>query len=59
MSYVLHEDINNSLKILILEEWKSQEAIDFHNQTEHFLILKTELGKKADSLTIDIIRASY
>ncbi|WP_452233085.1 putative quinol monooxygenase [Lacinutrix sp. MEBiC02595] len=59
ISYVLHEDINNSLKILILEEWKSQEAIDFHNQTEHFLILKTELGKKADSLTIDIIRASY
>ncbi|GGG46808.1 putative quinol monooxygenase [Bizionia arctica] len=59
ISYILHEDINNSLKILILEEWKSQEAIDFHNQTEHFLILKNELGKKADSLAIDIIRESY
>ena len=59
ISYVLHEDINNSAKIIILEEWKSQEAIDFHNQTEHFLILKTDLEKKADSLTIDIIRAFY
>ncbi|NRR92569.1 antibiotic biosynthesis monooxygenase [Winogradskyella undariae] len=59
ISYILHEDINNSAKVIILEEWKSQEAIDFHNQTDHFLILKNELGKKADSLSIDIIRASY
>ncbi|WP_215731642.1 putative quinol monooxygenase [Bizionia saleffrena] len=46
ISYILHQDINNSSKIIILEEWKSQEAIDFHNQTEHFVILKTELGKR-------------
>lgn len=59
ISYVLHEDINNSSKVIILEEWKSQEAIDFHNQTEHFLILKSDLGTKADNLTIDIIRESY
>lgn len=59
ISYILHEDINNSSKVIILEEWKSQEAIDFHNQTDHFLLLKTELGKKADSLMIDIIRESY
>ncbi|WP_166385689.1 MULTISPECIES: putative quinol monooxygenase [unclassified Polaribacter] len=59
ISYVLHEDINNSLKVIILEEWKSQEAIDFHNQTAHFLVLKNDLGKKADSLTIDIIKECY
>ena len=59
ISYVLHEDINNSSKVIILEEWKSQDAIDFHNQTAHFLILKSELGKKADSLAIDIIRETY
>ncbi|WP_369412525.1 putative quinol monooxygenase [Mesonia aestuariivivens] len=40
MSYVLHQDVNNPLKIIILEEWKSQKAIDFHNQTEHFQLLK-------------------
>lgn len=59
ISYVLHEDINNNAKVIILEEWKSQEAIDFHNQTEHFLLLKKELGKNAENLTIDIIRETY
>lgn len=34
--YNLHQDINDSTKFIMLEEWKSQAAIDFHNNTEHY-----------------------
>ncbi|MFT3739574.1 MAG: putative quinol monooxygenase [Breznakibacter sp.] len=59
ISYVLHRDTDNDLKFIILEEWKSQETIDFHNKTAHFLTLKKELDEKADLLTIDVIQEVY
>lgn len=34
--YNLHQDISDSTKFIMLEEWKSQAAIDFHNNTEHY-----------------------
>ena len=59
ISYVLHQDISNNLKFTILEVWKSQAAIDFHNQTAHFLTLKKDLDGKIDSLVADVIREIY
>jgi len=50
ISYNLHQDINDSTRFVMLEEWKSQEAIDFHNTTEHY--------KKFKELSKDIIEKS-
>ncbi len=36
ISYILHEDINNPNILTFIEEWKDQDAIDFHNATPHF-----------------------
>ena len=53
ISYNLHQDINDSTRFVMLEEWKSQAAIDFHNNTEHFktfiegskdMIVKSEIS---------------
>ncbi len=34
--YELHKALNEENTYLMIEEWKDQAAIDFHNQTEHF-----------------------
>lgn len=59
ISYTLHKDVSNTLKFIILEEWKSQAAIDFHNQTSHFLTLKKDLDGKIESLVADVIQEIY
>lgn len=59
ISYALHKDVSNNLKFIILEEWKSQAAIDFHNQTAHFLTLKKDLDGKIESLVADVIQEIY
>ena len=59
ISYVLHQDIHNPLIFIILEEWKSQEAINFHQQTPHYLALKKDLQGKIESLTSNIICEIY
>jgi len=34
--YYVYEDVDNPLKFVFIETWKSQEAIDFHIETAHF-----------------------
>jgi len=34
--YDVFEDVNNPLKFVFIETWKSQAAIDTHNKTTHF-----------------------
>ena len=34
--YDVFEDVNNPLKFVFIETWKSQAAIDAHNKTTHF-----------------------
>ena len=36
ISYSLFEDIKNENILAFIEEWKDMDAIDFHNNTEHF-----------------------
>jgi quinol monooxygenase YgiN len=35
--YDVFEDINNPLKFVFIETWRSQAAIDFHVNTPHFI----------------------
>ena len=59
VSYELHEDTTNPLKYIILEVWKSDKAIDLHNESAHFNEFKNAIDGKVDSLSIDIIRKVY
>ncbi|NDW17587.1 antibiotic biosynthesis monooxygenase [Dysgonomonas sp. 216] len=59
ISYDLHQDANNPLKYVILEVWKSQDAIDSHNVSDHFETFKNAIDGKIESLTIDVIKKVY
>jgi quinol monooxygenase YgiN len=36
ISYNLLENLQKPNRFMMIEEWKDQQAVDFHNQTEHF-----------------------
>ena len=59
ISYVLNEDVKNKSRFIILEEWKSQEAFEFHGQTSHYIAFKEAVQGKAESLDIDVVREIY
>jgi quinol monooxygenase YgiN len=59
ISYDLHQDCENPLKYTILETWKSQEAINFHNESAHFKAFVKAIEGKVDGLTVDIIKQVY
>lgn len=59
ISYDLHQDTENPLKYTIIEVWKSQEAIDSHNATDHFLAFVKAIEGKVDGLDIDVIQQIY
>ncbi|WP_326984411.1 putative quinol monooxygenase [Chryseobacterium sp. MYb264] len=53
--YDLTEEVQNPNVLVILEEWKSQEAIDFHNSTPHFKELISSISGKAE-VSIDVLK---
>lgn len=53
ISYNVFEDVNNPLQWTFIETWKSQNAIDSHNNSEHFkAFAKTVEGKSSLSVFI-------
>ena len=58
IAYEAHQDINNPLVYIIIEAWKSQEAINFHNETTHFKAFVAAIGDKA-SLSVNIMKKKY
>ncbi len=46
--YDLYDHTDNPLKFTLLEGWKSQQAIDFHNNTDHFKTFVNAIDGKAD-----------
>lgn len=59
VSYDLHQDTKDPLKYTILEVWKSQDAIDEHNESAHFKAFVAAVEGKVDSLTVDVIKKVY
>lgn len=45
IAYSLHEDMNDGNILTFIEQWKDQEAIDLHNQSEHFTSIVPKLGE--------------
>lgn len=54
--YNLHQDTKDSTRFVMLEEWKSQDAIDFHNNTEHFKAFKEAAKDKIESSEVTVIK---
>lgn len=59
ISYDLFQDINDPLKYIILETWKSRDAINEHNQTEHYQTFKKDIADKIESIMVNTIKSVY
>ncbi|MDR0825025.1 MAG: antibiotic biosynthesis monooxygenase [Prevotella sp.] len=57
--YNLHQDTKDSTKFIMLEEWKSQAAIDFHNNTEHYKTFKEASKDKIEKSEVSIVKIVY
>ena len=55
ISYELHQDIANPLNYIFIEVWKSQEAIDAHNQSAHFHEFVSAVDGKV-SLAVNVMK---
>jgi quinol monooxygenase YgiN len=43
IKYELHKNFNEDNKFAMMEEWKDQTAIDFHNSSKHFTTILPQL----------------
>lgn len=59
ISYNLYQDIADPTKFVMVEEWKSQAAIDFHNTTEHYKTFKAASADKIEGMEVSIIKLVY
>ncbi|MGH4117678.1 putative quinol monooxygenase [Clostridium sp.] len=49
MSYNLYEDSNNFNILTFIEEWESEEAINLHNNSEHFTSIVPKFAELKES----------
>ncbi|MGI4860463.1 MAG: putative quinol monooxygenase [Janthinobacterium lividum] len=42
--YTAHQDLADADRIVVIERWASQQALDAHKQTPHYLALGGEIG---------------
>ncbi|NDV68264.1 putative quinol monooxygenase [Dysgonomonas sp. 25] len=59
ISYDLHQDMKNPLRYIFIEVWKSQEAINSHNQSAHFQQFVKAIEGKIEGLDIDFVKQVY
>ncbi|MCC8096852.1 MAG: antibiotic biosynthesis monooxygenase [Tannerellaceae bacterium] len=52
ISYNLFEDLDNKNVLSFIEQWKDLAAIDFHNNTPHFLASVAGIENLVESLEI-------
>lgn len=56
ISYELHQDLANDNTYVFFEKWQSQQAVDTHNQSEHFKTLLSKIDNKLDLLDIKLLK---
>lgn len=59
VSYDLHQDVQNPLKYIILEVWKSQSDISKHNEMVHFKAFLSAIEGKVESVDINVVKKIY
>lgn len=57
--YNLHQDVANPTKFVMLEEWKSQDAIDFHNSTDHYKTFREGSKDLIEKSEVSILKLVY
>lgn len=45
ISYELFKDLNDSNRIMLIEEWEGHEHLEKHTQTDHFSIAMNQLSE--------------
>ncbi|MGJ7922186.1 putative quinol monooxygenase [Neobacillus sp. LXY-4] len=56
IAYSLYEDINDPTTFTMIEEWEDENAIEEHNNSEHFLKIVPELRKLREAGEINLYR---
>lgn len=59
ISYDLFEDKNDLQKYIILETWESEDHLDEHKKTDHYLTFKEEIKNKILSLDVVSLQQVY
>lgn len=59
ISYDLNVSVENPLRFVILEVWKSAEAIETHNQSAHFKAFVDAIKGRIESLDIETVTPIY
>ena len=57
IGYDLHETLDNPNRLVFIEHWQSQAAIDEHNASEHFQAFVKTIEGKTDSVEITLLKA--
>ncbi len=56
IKYELHQDMQHDGTYVFFEIWKSQDALDKHNETPHFKELINKIDGKLDVLDIKLLK---
>ncbi|OCG69927.1 hypothetical protein A9G43_10015 [Gilliamella sp. Occ3-1] len=56
LRYEFNQSIDNSNIFIVIETWASQQAIDFHNTTSHFVEFANFAKEHTDRLEINIAK---
>ena len=56
LSYDLHAALDNANKLVFVEHWQSQAAIDEHNASNHFQAFVKAIDGKTESLDITLLK---
>ncbi|AWH87422.1 putative quinol monooxygenase [Limnobaculum parvum] len=59
LQYDLHQDNQNSQVYVFVERWASQEILDIHNNSSHFVSFGQFAKGKIESLTINLMTKIY
>ena len=57
ISYELYENKNDEFSFVLIEYWISQDSVDLHNKTEHFITIGPKLRELA-SLEVNLYTKS-
>lgn len=54
ISYDLNQDLNNKNILTFIEVWESKEAIELHNNSDHFTSIVPKLGELRASSEVNL-----
>ncbi len=59
ISYDLYRDIAMPNKFVVIEHWKSQDAINIHNETDHYKCFGVDVEGMLETVEISVLEMVY